>query len=177
MKTQKTTLIAVAICLFVGINAFSQDKKRERPSPEQMFEKLDTNKDGKIVKDEIKNERLANRFDKMDADGDGGITLEELKSSFEKGKKGKENKLKGGKVSSEKMFAKLDVNKDGVLVKEEIKNEKLAKRFDKIDADANGEVTVEEFKAFSEKAKQSKDRILNKEKPLKDDGFDMEDED
>ena len=43
------------------------------------MERLDTNKDGVITKDESD---MRGNFDRNDADGDGKVTLEELKASF-----------------------------------------------------------------------------------------------
>lgn len=155
MKSQKTAIIVASMTLLVGMNAFSQDKKRERPSPEQMFEKLDANEDGKIVKDEIKNERMLKRFDKMDANSDGAITLDELKSAFEKGKKATNNKSKkSDKISPEKLFTKLDVNNDEKLEKDEIKDEKILKRFDKIDSNSDGAISLEELENAFKKRKK-----------------------
>jgi len=50
-----------------------------RPSPEAMIQRLDTNKDGVITKDESD---MRGNFDKVDADADGKVTVEELKKSF-----------------------------------------------------------------------------------------------
>ncbi|MGY5353795.1 EF-hand domain-containing protein [Wenyingzhuangia sp. IMCC45467] len=94
-------MIAVAICLFVGMNAFSQeekskDKKKERPTPEKMFAKLDKNEDGKLVKEEVEeNKRMKKGFDKMDTDADGGITLAEFKTFFEKAQKARKERSEG----------------------------------------------------------------------------------
>ncbi|SHH55822.1 EF-hand domain-containing protein [Wenyingzhuangia marina] len=101
MKTQKSIMIAIAICLFVGMSAFSQEensntKKRERPTPEKMFERLDKNSDGKIVKEEVEDrKRMSKGFDKMDANADGGITLEEFKTFFEKMRKNRPQRTEG----------------------------------------------------------------------------------
>ena len=100
MKTQKSIMFAIAICLFVGMSAFSQEensntKKRERPTPEKMFERLDKNRDGKIVKEEVEDrKRMAKGFDKMDTNADGGVTLEEFKTFFEEMRKKREARLK-----------------------------------------------------------------------------------
>jgi hypothetical protein len=50
-------------------------------NPAQLIEKLkvlDANKDGKISKDEVKDERLQRLFDRMDADKNGEVTKEEM---------------------------------------------------------------------------------------------------
>jgi Ca2+-binding EF-hand superfamily protein len=45
--------------------------------PEQVFKQLDSNADGRLVKDELPG-RMAERFDLIDVDRDGAITKEEL---------------------------------------------------------------------------------------------------
>ncbi len=49
------------------------------PDPKAMFDRMDTNKDGAITKDESD---MRGSFDKNDKDGDGRITLQELKQAF-----------------------------------------------------------------------------------------------
>jgi hypothetical protein len=49
------------------------------PSPEEIMAKLDTNKDGKISREEAQGP-LANDFDKIDSNKDNYITLDELKN-------------------------------------------------------------------------------------------------
>ncbi|NIJ46421.1 Ca2+-binding EF-hand superfamily protein [Wenyingzhuangia heitensis] len=96
MKSQKITVIASAICLFATVSAFSQEQK-PKPSPEKMFKKFDTNKDGKITKEELEGKKIANRFDKIDKDGNGAISLEELTNSINKQGKGNGDKPKKAK--------------------------------------------------------------------------------
>ncbi len=61
---------------------------RQRPNPEAMFKKLDTNNDGSLSLDEYKASPMGKRnetkaaeiFAKIDKDSDGKVTLEEFKS-------------------------------------------------------------------------------------------------
>lgn len=59
------------------------DKTNNVPPPKlninQVFEKFDTNTDGKISKDEAHG-RIKENFDKIDTDKDGFVTKEELKA-------------------------------------------------------------------------------------------------
>ena len=50
----------------------------------RMFETFDKNKDGKLSKDEITDERFLSLFERADADKDGYVTKEELKALFVK---------------------------------------------------------------------------------------------
>ena len=107
MKSQKTKMIAIAICLLVGMSAFSQeekskDKKKERPTPEKMFAKLDKDSDGKLVKAEVEaNKRMAKGFDKMDGNSDGGITLTEFKTFMEKVQKARQERAERERPSGD----------------------------------------------------------------------------
>lgn len=55
-------------------------ERRERPSPEEMFTKMDANKDGKLEATEVRGP-LKEDFAKIDTDGDGFITREELEKA------------------------------------------------------------------------------------------------
>lgn len=50
------------------------------PSFSQLLSEMDTNKDGKLAKSEVKG-RLANDFSKIDADSDGFLIESELKNA------------------------------------------------------------------------------------------------
>jgi Ca2+-binding EF-hand superfamily protein len=104
------------------------------PGIDKLFERLDTNKDGKLTKDELP-ERPADRIMKADADGDGAVTKEELQAARDK---------MGGQMA-DKLFERFDANKDGKLTRDELP-EKLADRIMKADADGDGAVTKEEIR-------------------------------
>ncbi|HUT11905.1 MAG TPA: EF-hand domain-containing protein [Thermoguttaceae bacterium] len=71
-------------------SAYAQDApKRERPSPEQIFKKLDTNADGALILSELEaSDRLKDKakeiFARWDADKDGKVTLKEFTAAFGK---------------------------------------------------------------------------------------------
>jgi len=154
----KTTLVSLGALAFAASAAFAQAPPNEshagpgrRPSPGQLFKKLDTNGDGVLSLDEFKASPLGQRdaakaeeiYHKMDVQADGKVTLEEFKAFRPD-------------WNPEQAFKKLDTNGDGVLSLDEFKAGPLAQEnpakseavFHKMDANADGKVTLEEFKAF-----------------------------
>lgn len=74
-----------AFCLLVGTTiTYAQppigQEEKKRPSIEELFKQMDSNKDGKLSKTEVKGP-LKNDFDKVDLDKDGFITKDELKKA------------------------------------------------------------------------------------------------
>lgn len=114
-KVWHTVLIlAVAVVIGVG-SASAQDapkKKdrgdRKRPSPEQIFKKLDANADGKITAEELAKSprvdeaRAKEMIERMDANKDGSVCAKEWADAWKKraeGRKGGEGHKHGGKKS------------------------------------------------------------------------------
>ncbi|QOV88006.1 EF-hand domain-containing protein [Humisphaera borealis] len=84
-----------------------EGKPGERPAggPGEMIKRLDTDKDGKISKDEAKgNPRLTENFAKLDANSDGFIDEAEFKAAAAKRGEGKpgEKKPEGKKPEAPK---------------------------------------------------------------------------
>jgi len=72
----------------------------QRPNPEEIFKKLDTNGDGALSQDEFKASKRAQQdpakaeaaFKGMDKNGDGQVTLEEFKANRPQGGPGQGGK-------------------------------------------------------------------------------------
>lgn len=62
-------------------------EQNSRPSIEQLLSHMDANKDGKLSKKEVKGP-LANDFDKIDTDEDGYVTKEELENAPKQDRQG-----------------------------------------------------------------------------------------
>ena len=86
----KTTITAVTVALATAGLAFSEPPKSkgerggDRPAPAEMLEKFDTNKDGKLDKDERKaafEARKAEMIKKFEKDGDGQLSEDERKAA------------------------------------------------------------------------------------------------
>ncbi|MEW4924771.1 EF-hand domain-containing protein [Algibacter sp. 2305UL17-15] len=86
MKREKLriVLLILGVTCFVANSSFGQSEnkgdRKERPTFEQLLEKMDANEDGKLSKKEVKGP-LKKNFDEVDADEDGFITEEELKKA------------------------------------------------------------------------------------------------
>jgi hypothetical protein len=92
---KKTILkMLFSIVLILGTaTSFAQPKGGQNgqkpPTPEETMTKMDTNKDGKLSKEEVKGP-LKDDFTKIDTDKDGFLSSEELKKAPKPNRKEKE---------------------------------------------------------------------------------------
>jgi len=116
---------------------------------DEMFRRLDRNRDGKIVADEVPDEQRP-RFDRLaamaDKDNDGAVTEEELRQGFDRIRQ--QFAGKPGEMDPARVFEYLDRNADGKLTADEVPSERKsmferAVRFG--DRDGDGALTEEEF--------------------------------
>jgi len=133
---KKLALGTIAASALLVSNVMAQGKADE------MFSKMDTNKDGKISADEHAAAAKA-RFDKMDKNHDGKIVIaDELKAP---------NKPDRGQATAQGEMAmdylkSMDTNGDGAISAEEHATAAKA-RFDKMDTNKDGFLTKEEMAA------------------------------
>src|SRR5947207_1356265 len=89
----RLTLLMVGGLVFAAAPAFAQrpgggERPAAAPAGAEGFVsrlmKFDKNKDGKLTKDELTDERLQGLFDRADANHDGVVTADELKALYEK---------------------------------------------------------------------------------------------
>jgi len=134
-----------------------RENKGKRPSPQELFQRLDTDESGTLSQEEVKGP-LAEHFEKIDADSDGQITPQELRAANKdraKGKKGGDSERRGPNLKE------ADTNEDGALSKEEATAaglDRLLEHFDEIDADGDGIITKDEMKAMHKGKKGKKER-------------------
>lgn len=122
-------------------------QRGQKPTAAMILEKLDTNNDEVISKEEAaKDDRkeIYDNFAEIDSNEDGVIDLEELKESLK-------NKKRRRKPNAKKLIKQIDDNGDGTLNKLEVaakENRLLSKNFDEIDTNEDGELDKGELKAF-----------------------------
>ncbi len=110
---RKTTLFLAGATAF-GLALAGTAGAAEQPSHGKFFEKIDTNKDGAITREEARAAH-ARRFERLDANQDGTISLEEFQTT------------------AERRFARYDLDGDGRVTREEMAEAKRAHRKRKAD--------------------------------------------
>lgn len=123
-----------------------RDQAEPQLNAEQLFARLDQNKDEKITKEEL-NERTQWLLS-ADANEDGEITLAEAQASLERMRE------RGRfRFDPEQTFTRLDENQDGKLQKDELRGPFAAGLAD-LDADNDGEITKQEFLARADRIRE-----------------------
>ncbi|HEY1860813.1 MAG TPA: EF-hand domain-containing protein [Gemmataceae bacterium] len=145
--------------------AWATDKnppKKSADNPEidrtvaKWLEQFDTNKDGKISKDEAKG-KLAENFDRFDTNKDGFFDKEELRPVAAFMIAARANGPAGSARNQGPDFDDLDRNADGRLTRDELKGTPYADHFDEIDTNKDGKIDKKEFTAYLKKQAAKKD--------------------
>ncbi len=157
----KRTQLKITLSIFsmlLCMNVYSQRQGRQgggdrhagqrgqKPTAAMILEKLDTNNDDVIDKEEAANDErrvIFENFAEIDTNEDGVIDLEELKASLKNKRRRRPN--------AKKLIKQIDDNGDGTLNKLEVaakENHLLTKNFDAIDTNEDGELDRDELKAF-----------------------------
>jgi Ca2+-binding EF-hand superfamily protein len=168
MNQLRWLALAVVSCVFLGSIAVGQDKtdaktkkgKDVDQAVEAVLKRLDTNKDGKISRDEAKGKPLEKAFDVLDKNKDGYLDRNELRPWAERiGNTGQFLKTAKGFPESitdsrRPDFDALDKDADGRLTREELAGTPWAEVFDKIDANKDGRIDRKEFEAYFKQLNQ-----------------------
>ncbi len=132
-KTTKVVLAAALLSL-VAVAAGAESRKWEA-----RFDRLDSNKDGRISQSELDARRQA-AFRAMDTNSDGIVSQEEYKAAV----------LARMTPRLEKRYAKLDRNDDGKLSPDEIGRHKR-NFIERMDTNGDGAISKQEAKAAAER--------------------------
>src|SRR5262249_22102452 len=123
---------------------------------DEIFNRLDTNKDGKISREEAKGP-LEKNFDAIDRNKDGFLDKAEVSQVIDRMNQRKLNAVNPGSdtvtapVRRLADFDALDLDADGRLSKDEIAKSPFAKQFDDMDTNKDGKIDRKEFEAFLKK--------------------------
>jgi len=77
MKKQVLKTVAISASLLLGTALTASAQTPEKPSVDEIFAKMDADKDGKLAEAEVDGP-LKEKFAVIDADADGFITKEEM---------------------------------------------------------------------------------------------------
>lgn len=157
---KRSGLLAGVLLSASGLAAAQEDAKKPEPTdaakPASLFQQLDSNKDGKLEKSEVREEQLRH-FERLirvgDENKDGILTADEFEkaSREEPARPAPETRGPGGPGipgGDGRMFEQLDRNGDGKITREELPEfarERLGRLFDELKKDA---LTREDFARF-----------------------------
>jgi Ca2+-binding EF-hand superfamily protein len=130
--------LALSVAAALGFVAAAPAAANEpgMPRSEQLFKRLDANKDGKLALDEMR-PKAERRFLRLDADGDGKVSEAEIDTRL----KQQMDRRKALLIS------RLDRDGDGQMTTQEV-DAYLIEIFSAADGDKDGTVTLVEAQAY-----------------------------
>lgn len=148
----KRTLLATATSLFLWTSP-----TWARAQEENLFDRLDANKDGQIAADEVDGERRR-LFERLvrngDKNSDGKLSREEFTEATKERPVEPAPADRPNLPEPRELFSRFDRNGDGKLSKEEAP-ERLRENFERMDANSDGGVDLDELRqAFAAMARR-----------------------
>lgn len=150
----KRTLVA-ALFLVPALGFAADNATAPKGAHGSYFSKADTDGNGMLSRAEVEKSlpRLAKQFERIDTNKDGQLSRDELKAAK---KAHKHAHRKGHKADRQtkaaERFRHADTDGDGAISRAEAEKNapRLAKKFDLIDANKDGKLTQEELRAYRE---------------------------
>ena len=151
MNSKLIAAIAAASVLGSATSvAASDDDHGHRKGRKISIEKIDTNGDQMISKEEIEADAKT-RFDEVDTNNDGKLSAEEMSAH------GKKEMTQRIEKRQAKMLKRMDLDYDGMLSFDEMQAKQLKrlnKMFERLDANEDGMLSAEELQKMKRKGKR-----------------------
>ena len=149
-------LFGAATCvLLISCDVFAQGGggRRRGMNVARMLERFDSNKDGKLTKEEVGAGRMWDRIARADKDGDDIVTKKEMESM---GGGGGGGRGRSGEATWKFLQEKYDANKDKAISAEEYTRDQAT--FTRLDKDKDGALTEKDFASTGERQRGGRDR-------------------
>lgn len=149
MKTNATSVAAMAALVLMGASGLAVATEPSLPRSERSFSRLDADSDGKVSVNELK-PKAVKRFLRLDDDQNGTVTTAEIDGWLKRGLDRRKDR----------MLSRLDQNKDGSVTRDEV-DAYIDALFNGADGDKDGGLTLAEIRETSQRRTGQRDARSN----------------
>ena len=136
--------VAFLIALLLAADAGAQQAPLARLTPEQFIKRFDKNGDGVLTRDELP-PRLADTFDRIDTNKDGKLDKQEVAALLRVLRQRQGAGGASAEQTVKRLLDRFDTDKDGKISKAEARQGPLARNFDRIDTNKDGYLDRQEL--------------------------------